>query len=59
MTEMSNTPCIGICPGDDIAEVRFFDRNELAELQKNNLLTGVMIEALTRFGWLDALAEAA
>jgi ADP-ribose pyrophosphatase YjhB (NUDIX family) len=43
-----------INPGDDIAEVAFFDRTEIADLYHQGLLTSVMHEVLTRFGWLDS-----
>jgi 8-oxo-dGTP diphosphatase len=57
----SNVRRVGgtIKPGDDIAEVAFFDRAGIADLHRKKLLTGVMIEVLTRFGWLDADLEAA
>ena len=40
--------------GDDIAEVGFFNRDEIARLGIDGKLTGVMVGVLIKFGWLDA-----
>lgn len=47
-----------LAPGDDIAELRFFSRAELATLAAEDKLTGVMHHVLGKLGWLEA-SEAA
>lgn len=41
-----------LTPGDDIAELKFFSRDEMAELQRTEKLTWVMEDVLTHLGWL-------
>ncbi|MGE3769879.1 MAG: NUDIX domain-containing protein [Bdellovibrionales bacterium] len=55
----SNVKRVGgsINPGDDIADVAFFDRAGLAKLADEGLLTGVMLEVLMGLGWLEETAE--
>jgi len=43
-----------INPGDDIAAVAFFSTAEIAALVAEGKITGIMIDVLTKFGWLDA-----
>lgn len=48
-----------LTPGDDIAELKFFSRDDIAQLHADDKLTWVMVEVLTHLGWLSAKQAAA